>query len=49
MSIFRRIKNKLTRSEHQQDVDAEMQSHIEMRIADAIAAACRLKKRGATR
>jgi predicted permease len=38
MSIFRRIKNKLTRSEHQQDVDAEMQSHIEMRIADAVAA-----------
>ena len=38
MSIFRRIKNKLTRSEHQQDINAELQSHIEMRIADAIAA-----------
>src|SRR3984957_16028960 len=38
MSIFRRIKNKLTRSQHQQDVNAEFQSHIEMRIADAVAA-----------
>src|SRR6202044_1522128 len=38
MSIFRRIKNKLTRSQHQQDVNAELQTHIEMRIADAIAA-----------
>jgi predicted permease len=38
VSIFRRIKNKLTRSEHQQDLDAEIRSHIEMRIADSIAA-----------
>ena len=38
MSIFRRIKNKLTRSEHQQDINAELQSHIDMRIADAISA-----------
>ena len=38
MSIFRRIKNKLTRSQHQQEIKDELQSHIEMRIADAVAA-----------
>src|SRR5580698_8008302 len=37
MSIFRRIKNKLTRSQHQQEINAELQSHIEMRIVDAVA------------
>jgi predicted permease len=38
MSIFRRIKNKLTRSKLQDELDAEIRSHIEMRIADSIAA-----------
>jgi len=38
MSLFRRTKNKLSRSKLQQEIDAEMASHIEMRIADNIAA-----------
>jgi len=37
MSVFRRIKNKVTRSQHQQEINDELQSHIEMRIADAVA------------
>src|SRR5689334_15068160 len=37
MSILRRIKNKLTRSKLEQDIDAELMSHIEMRIADSVA------------
>jgi len=37
MSILRRIKNKLTRSKLEQDIDAELRSHIEMRIADSVA------------
>ncbi len=38
MSLFRRTKNKLSRSKLQEEIDAEMASHIEMRIADSIAA-----------
>src|ERR1700748_3482318 len=38
MSIFRRIKNKLTRSKLQDEIDDEIRAHIEMRIADSIAA-----------
>jgi predicted permease len=37
MSIFRRIKNKLSRSKLQDELDAEIRSHIEMRIADSVA------------
>src|SRR5579863_1102854 len=37
MSLFRRTKNKISRSRLQQDIDAEIESHIEMRIADNIA------------
>ncbi|PYU13258.1 MAG: hypothetical protein DMG37_10875, partial [Acidobacteria bacterium] len=38
MSIFRRIVNTFFRSKLHQEIDAEMQSHVEMRIADNIAA-----------
>lgn len=38
MSLFRRTKNKLSRSKLQEEIDAEMASHIEMRIADNVAA-----------
>src|SRR5439155_1366084 len=38
MSIFRRIVNTFSRSKLHQEIDAEMQSHVEMRIADNIAA-----------
>ena len=38
MSLFRRTKNKISRSKLQQEIDAEIASHIEMRIADNIAA-----------
>ena len=38
MSLFRRTKNKISRSRLQQDIDAEIESHIEMRIADNLAA-----------
>ena len=37
MSIFRRIRNKFIRSKLQQEIDAELGSHIEMRIADGVA------------
>src|SRR5580698_8019469 len=37
MSIFRRIKNKVTRSQHQQEINDELKSHLEMRIADSVA------------
>lgn len=38
MSIFRRIVNTFSRSKLHQEIDAEIQSHVEMRIADNIAA-----------
>src|SRR5437764_2045672 len=38
MSIFRRLANTFSRSELHQEIDAEIQSHVEMRIADNIAA-----------
>ncbi|MBV9886999.1 MAG: ABC transporter permease, partial [Acidobacteria bacterium] len=38
MSLFRRTKNKLSRSKLQQEIDAEIESHVEMRIADNLAA-----------
>jgi predicted permease len=37
MSLFQRIKNKISRSKVEQEIDAEIQSHVEMRIADNIA------------
>ena len=37
MSIFRRISNLLFRTRVEQEIDAELQSHIEMRTADNIA------------
>jgi predicted permease len=37
MSMLRRIRNKLTRSKLEQEIDAELRSHIEMRIADSVA------------
>lgn len=37
MSIFRRFSNLLSRSKLEREVDAELQSHIEMRIEDSIA------------
>src|SRR5258707_13288596 len=38
MSILRRIMNTFSRSNLHQEIDAEIQSHVEMRIADNIAA-----------
>jgi predicted permease len=38
MSIFRRIVNTFSRSRLHREIDAEIQSHVEMRIADNIAA-----------
>jgi predicted permease len=38
MSIFRRVVNTFSRSKLHQEIDAEIQSHVEMRIADNIAA-----------
>jgi predicted permease len=38
VSIFRRIVNTFSRSKLHQEIDAEIQSHVEMRIADNIAA-----------
>jgi predicted permease len=38
MSFFRRTKNKISRSKLEQEIDAEIESHIEMRIADNLAA-----------
>src|SRR5262249_16015289 len=38
VSLFRRTKNKISRCKLQQEIDAEIASHIEMRIADSIAA-----------
>ncbi len=38
MSIFRRIVNSFHRSKLEQDIDRELRSHMEMRIADNIAA-----------
>lgn len=37
MFIFRRLVNTFSRSKLHQEIDAEMQSHVEMRIADNIA------------
>lgn len=37
MSLFRRTKNKLSHSRLKQEIDAEIASHIEMRIADNVA------------
>src|SRR5216110_3172255 len=37
MSIFRRIVNTFSRSKLHLEIDAEIQSHVEMRIADNIA------------
>ncbi len=38
MSILRRIVNTFSRSKLHREIDAEIQSHVEMRIADNIAA-----------
>jgi predicted permease len=38
MSIFRRIANSFRRSEVEQEIDRELRSHLEMRIADNVAA-----------
>ena len=38
MSVFRRIANTFSRSKLHQEIDAEIQSHVEMRIADNMAA-----------
>src|SRR6516162_9523794 len=38
MSIFRRVVNTFSRSKLHQEIDAEIQSHVEMRTADNIAA-----------
>ncbi len=38
MSILRRITNLFHRSKLDEDIDAELRSHIEMRTADSIAA-----------
>lgn len=38
MSVFRRIVNTFSRSKLHQEIDAEIQSHVEMRIADNVAA-----------
>jgi predicted permease len=37
MALFQRIKNKISRSRLEQEIDAEIHSHVEMRIADNIA------------
>ena len=37
MSLFRRISNLFARSKVQQEIDAELKSHIEMRMEDNIA------------
>ena len=37
MSLFRRISNLFSRSMVEREIDAEVQSHIEMRTADNIA------------
>ena len=37
MPILRRIKNKFSRSKLQQEIEAEIKSHIEMRVADSVA------------
>jgi predicted permease len=38
MSIFRRIANSFRRSELEQEIDRELKSHLEMRMADNVAA-----------
>ena len=38
MHIFRRIVNTCSRSKLHQEIDAEIQAHVEMRMADNIAA-----------
>ena len=38
MSIFRRIANLFQRSKLEQEIDRELESHLEMRIADNLAA-----------
>jgi hypothetical protein len=38
MSIFRRLVNTFSRSKLHQEIEAEIQSHVEMRIADNLAA-----------
>ncbi len=37
MSIYRRISNLFSRSKMEQDIDEEIQSHLEMRVEDNIA------------
>src|SRR3984957_10113332 len=37
MSLFRRISNLITRSKVDREIEAELKSHIEMRIEDSIA------------
>src|SRR5690349_16866686 len=44
MSVFRRIMNTFSRSKLHQQIDAEIQSHVEMRIADNIAAGMSLEE-----
>jgi len=38
MFIFRRLVNTFSRSKLHEEIDAEIQSHVEMRMADNIAA-----------
>ncbi len=42
MSIFRRIANLFHRSKLDQEVEAELRSHIEMRTADNLAASAQI-------
>jgi len=37
MSLLRRTRNKISRTKLEQEIDAEIQSHVEMRIADNLA------------
>ncbi len=43
MSLFRRTRNKISRSKLEQEIDAEIESHVEMRIADSIASGMSLE------
>jgi hypothetical protein len=47
MAIFRRIANLMHRSSVDREIEAELESHIAMRIDENMPAACRLKMRGA--
>jgi predicted permease len=44
MSIIRRIANSFSRSKLEQEIDAELRSHVEMRIADNLAAGMSLEE-----